>query len=134
GTDILKTAEQPLDQTKITDFNPTMNNPACTVCHVPLDPLSGAFHTFDDLGRYKADSTWYEDMRPPGFGAESVPFSEFPNALQWVAKRVADDPRFALAAVTTMYTGLTGQRPLTAPANDDPEYGARFRAYLAQYH
>ncbi|AUX23621.1 hypothetical protein SOCEGT47_041480 [Sorangium cellulosum] len=134
GTDILKTAEQPLDQTKITDFNPTMNNAACTVCHVPLDPLAGAFHTFDDLGRYKADSTWYEDMRPPGFGAESVPFSEFPRAIQWVAKRVADDPRFALAAVTTMYTGLTGKKPLTAPANDDPEYSARFRAYLAQYH
>ncbi|WP_437312497.1 DUF1588 domain-containing protein [Sorangium sp. So ce385] len=134
GTDILKTAEQPLDQTKITDFNPTMNNAACTVCHAALDPLSGGFHSFDSSGRYKADDTWYEDMRPPGFGAESVPFSEFPSALSWVAKRVADDPRFALAAVYTMYTGLTGQKPLVAPTNDDPEFSAKFRAYLAQYH
>lgn len=134
GTDILKTAEQPLDQTKITDFNPTMNNPACTVCHAPLDPLAGAFHNFDELGRYKADDKWYEDMRAPGFGTESVPFDEFPRALQWVAQRVADDPRFALAAVTTMYTGLTGKKPLAAPASDDPEFSARFEAYLAQYH
>ncbi|WP_437643254.1 DUF1588 domain-containing protein [Sorangium sp. So ce362] len=134
GTDILKTAEQPLDQTKITDFNPTMNNAACTVCHAALDPLSGGFHTFDSSGRYRADDTWYEDMRPPGFGAESVPFSEFPSALSWVAKRIADDPRFALAAVYTMYTGLTGQKPLVAPMNDDPEFSAKFRAYLAQYH
>ncbi|WP_437787339.1 DUF1588 domain-containing protein [Sorangium sp. So ce1097] len=134
GTDILKTAEQPLDQTKITDFNPTMNNAACTVCHAALDPLSGGFHSFDSQGRYRADDTWYEDMRPPGFGAESVPFSEFPDALSWVAKRVADDPRFALSAVYTMYTGLTGQKPLVAPTNDDPEFSAKFRAYLAQYH
>ncbi|AUX44025.1 hypothetical protein SOCE26_054840 [Sorangium cellulosum] len=134
GTDILKTAEQPLDQTKITDFNPTMNNAACTVCHAAIDPLAGAFHNFDDLGRYRADDAWYEDMRPPGFGAESVPFEEFPSAIQWVAKRVADDPRFALAAVYNMYTGLTGQKPLVAPANDDPEFSAKFRAYLAQYH
>ncbi|KYG03404.1 hypothetical protein BE21_51790 [Sorangium cellulosum] len=134
GTDILKTAEQPLDQTKITDFNPTMNNAACTVCHAALDPLSGGFHSFDSAGRYEADDTWYEDMRPPGFGAESVPFSEFPSALSWVAQRVADDPRFALAAVYTMYTGLTGQKPLVAPTNDDPEFSAKFRAYLAQYH
>ncbi|KYF57583.1 hypothetical protein BE08_32565 [Sorangium cellulosum] len=134
GTDILKTAEQPLDQTKITDFNPTMNNAACTVCHAALDPLSGGFHSFDSQGRYRADDAWYEDMRPPGFGAESVPFSEFPDALSWVAKRVADDPRFALSAVYTMYTGLTGQKPLVAPTNDDPEFSAKFRAYLAQYH
>ncbi|WP_437594683.1 DUF1588 domain-containing protein [Sorangium sp. So ce1000] len=134
GTDILKTAEQPLDQTKITDFNPTMNNAACTVCHAALDPLSGGFHSFDSTGRYKADDTWYEDMRPPGFGSESVPFSEFPSALSWVATRVADDPRFALSAVYTMYTGLTGQKPLAAPTNDDPDFGAKFRAYLAQYH
>ncbi|WP_437738634.1 DUF1588 domain-containing protein [Sorangium sp. So ce1335] len=134
GTDILKTAEQPLDQTKITDFNPTMNNAACTVCHAALDPLSGGFHSFDSQGRYRADDTWYEDMRPPGFGAESVPYSEFPSALSWVAERVADDPRFALSAVYTMYTGLTGQKPLVAPTNDDPEFSAKFRAYLAQYH
>lgn len=134
GTDILKTAEQPLDQTTIVDFNPTMNNTACTVCHAPLDPLAGAFHNFDDIGRYDPDDDWHEDMRPPGFGAESVPRAEFPRSLQWVARRIADDPRFALSAVFTMYEGLTGQKPLEAPPSDDPDFRAKFQAYLAQYH
>jgi hypothetical protein len=134
GTDILKTAEQPLDQSKIVDFNPTRENAACTVCHANIDPLAGGFHNFDERGNYDPDDTWRESMRPPGFGAESVPREEFKNALPWVAKRVAADPRFALAAVFTMYTGLTGQKPLVAPANDDPDFSAKFDAYLAQYY
>lgn len=134
GTDILKTAEQPLDQSKIVDFNPTRENAACTVCHANIDPLAGGFHNFDDRGNYHADDTWHESMRPPGFGTESVPHEEFPRALGWVAKRVAADPRFALAAVFTMYTGLTGQKPLVAPANDDPDFSTSFEAYLAQYY
>src|SRR6185295_735875 len=89
GTDILKTAEQPLDSSKITDFNPTMNNPSCTVCHANVDPLAGAFHSFDTFGDYDAADTWYTDMRPPGFGNEAVPYEQFPSSLQWVATRLA---------------------------------------------
>src|SRR5262249_22662395 len=72
--------------------------------------------------------------RPPGFGGESVPSTDFNKALQWLAPRVARDPRFALSAVYTMYTGLTGQKPLIAPP--DPKassFDDEFKAYLAQY-
>lgn len=134
GTDILKTAERPIDPTKITDFNPTMNNPACTVCHAALDPIAGTFHSFDELGRYSSDDPWYEDMRPPGFGNESVPYEEFPSSIRWVAQRIADDPRFALSAVYVLFEGLTGQTPLVAPADPkEPGYAPAFQAYLAQY-
>lgn len=135
GTDILKTAEQPLDATKIVDFNPTMNNAECVVCHVNIDPIAGAFHNFDDRAAYSADDKWLEDMRPPGFGSEKVPTEEFPNSLQWLAPRVAEDPRFALSAVYTIYTGLTGQMPLIAPQDTKAaDFSFRFKAYLAQYN
>lgn len=134
GTDILKTAEQPLDSSKITDFNPTMNNVSCTVCHSRLDPIAGAFHSFDTMGQYDAADTWHEDMRPPGFGDAAVPFEQFPRSLQWLGERVSSDPSFALASVYTMLTGLTGQKPMLAPASGEESFQVKFDAYLAQYH
>jgi len=135
GTDILKTAEQPVDSSKIVDFNPTMNNADCVVCHAKVDPLAGAFHNFDDRGRYMPEDKWLDDMRPPGFGAEKVPTADFPRSLQWVAPRLANDPGFALSAVYTMFTGLTGQKPLIAPGEpSSPTFQLEFKAYLAQYH
>ena len=32
--------------------NPTMNNPACTVCHERMDPVAGAYQNFGDQGHY----------------------------------------------------------------------------------
>jgi hypothetical protein len=135
GTDILKTAEQPIDSSKIVDFNPTMNKSECAVCHAKVDPLAGAFHNFDEMARYNPDDKWLEDMRPPGFGGENVPTGDFPKSLQWVAPRVANDPGFALSAVFTIFTGLTGQKPLIAPPDPTAaDFQLTFRAYLAQYH
>ena len=135
GTDILKTAERPLDPTKISDFNPTMNNPACVVCHANIDPIAGAFHSFDYKGEYDPNDKWLDDMRPPGFGDEAVPYDQFPTSIQWLADRVSQDPRFALAAVFAVYRGLTGQEPLTAPSDPtQPDYQAALRAYLGQYY
>ena len=34
--------------------NPTMHNPACTVCHIPLDPVAGAFQNYIETGFYRA--------------------------------------------------------------------------------
>lgn len=134
GTDILKTAERPIDPTSINDFNPTMNNPSCTVCHAALDPIAGAFHTFGALGEYVADDTWLEDMRAPGFGKDFVPFDEFPRSTQWLADAIVADPRFSLAAVFIAYQGLTGQPPLQAPADSKaPGYSDAFNRYVAQY-
>ena len=33
--------------------NPTMHNPACTVCHTGMDPVAGAFQDYGDEGFYK---------------------------------------------------------------------------------
>ncbi len=141
GTDILKTAERPLDPTKITDHNPTMNNPACTVCHAQLDPLAGAFLNYqgveENLGQadYYPEFVWYQDMRPPGFGSESVPFEEQGRGLPWLASRVVRDPRFPVAVVYQAFRAFVGQEPMLPPADQtDPEFKAHFQAYLGQYY
>lgn len=134
GTDILKLGQQPVDSSKIVDFNPTMNKPECVVCHYVVDPVAGLFHNFDEQGRYMPDDKWLPDMRPPGFNVEQLPSADFPRALQWGAPKLASDPRFALSAVYTVFAGLTGQKPLIAP--DDPSaanFDLMFKAYLAQY-
>lgn len=134
GTDILKLGQQPVDSSKIVDFNPTMNKAECSVCHTVVDPVAGLFHSFDEQGRYLPDDKWLEDMRPPGFGTEQLPSADFPRGLQWGAPKLASDPRFALAAVYTMFTGLTGQKPLIAPDDTNaPNFDLTFKAYLAQY-
>jgi hypothetical protein len=134
GTDILKTAEQPIDQTIISVTNPTMNDAQCTVCHTAIDPLAGAFRNWDDRARYNVNATPYDDMRPAGFGSETVPYPELPRALQVVAPQIANDGRFALAAVYTLFTGLTGQKPLIAPTDRSaPDFNLQFDTYLAQY-
>jgi len=134
GTDILKTAEQPIDQTIVTEVNPTMNAAACTSCHVQIDPIAGAFRQFDDRARYDPMTPPLEDMRPPGFGSEKTPYEKLPQALQWLAPRVAKDPRFALAAAYTVFTGMTGQAPPIAPTDvKSPDFEKEFDSYLAIY-
>jgi hypothetical protein len=134
GTDILKTAEQPIDQTIITEVNPTMNASACTVCHSAIDPMAGTFRQFDDRARYDPAIPPLDDMRPPGFAAEKVPYELLPRGLQWLGPRVANDPRFALSAVYTIFTGMTGQPPPIAPSDrSSPDFDKEFEAYLAIY-
>lgn len=137
GTDILKTAQQPLDPTKIDAFNPTLNKADCTICHSVVDPIAGAFQNFqdDDQIRFDPAFSWFTDMKPPGFGTEEMPKPQFSAALQWLGPRVANDPRFALSAVYTIFTGLTGQEPLVAPSEtNDKDFSLKFKAYLAQYY
>jgi hypothetical protein len=133
GTDILKTAEQPVDQTSIKDLNPTRNSPQCTVCHTNVDPIAGAFQAFDEDGVWDQDPTWYPEMFPPGFGSKALPIDQSPQGLQWLARQAVQDERFTLSVVYNLYRGLTGREPLAAPTDhEDPLYGARFDAFLAQ--
>lgn len=139
GTDILKTAERPLDPTQITDFNPTMNNAACSVCHASLDPIAGAFQNFQhengDQAVYVGDFQWYLDMRPPGFGKEKIPSGEYQNSLAWLAKEITGDPRFAISVTYQAFRMITGQEPVMAPADtNSPTYKDDFDAYLGQYY
>ena len=73
GWDIEKSASRTTDPEALADTNnPTLINPACTVCHINLDPVGGTFQNYDEEGRYR--SAWggldsldgfYRD-NPPG--------------------------------------------------------------------
>ena len=54
GLDVEKSASRTTDPVALADTdNPTMHNPACTVCHSVLDPAAGAFQDYGDDGFYK---------------------------------------------------------------------------------
>ena len=54
GVDIENSASRTMDPVALADTNnPTMHNPACTVCHSVMDPVAGAFQDYGDDGFYK---------------------------------------------------------------------------------
>ena len=54
GLDVEKSASRTTDPVALADTNnPTMHNPACTVCHSVLDPVAGAFQNYGDDGLYR---------------------------------------------------------------------------------
>ncbi|MBC8071078.1 MAG: hypothetical protein IAG13_22325 [Deltaproteobacteria bacterium] len=134
ATDVLRLAVRPIDAISTDDFNPTLYDPNCTVCHDNVDPIAGIFQGWDEVGRYLPPAEgWFADMRPPGFGDVQVPFEEGPRALQWLMPTLVGDRKFALSVVHAMYTGLTGQEPLAEPYDAEAsDYLQRIRAYEAQ--
>ena len=137
-----------------------MNNTACTVCHERMDPLAGAYQLFGDEGEhrvsfggnhslpqsyitpeliggeqgsspYQQGDTWYRDMRVPGLEGEEPTVEE--DSLQWAAKRIADDPRFATATVKFWWPAIFGTDPLALPEDPEgPDYDQRLRVFNAQ--
>ena len=134
ATDVMRLAARPIDVSSIADFNPTLYNPQCTVCHENIDPLAGAFQNWNDEGHYAPpEEGWFPDMAPPGFADTQIPFEEKDRALQWLTAQLVEDDKFALAAVHTLYTGLTGQDPLLEPLDaDHPDYIHQIAAFEAQ--
>ena len=54
GVDVEESASRTTDPIALADTdNPTMNNPACTVCHSVLDPVAGAFQNYGDEGLFR---------------------------------------------------------------------------------
>lgn len=140
GIDVLELAARVSDAAAVTAKfkNPTMEASECVVCHKTLDPVAGLFQdywrfdrNFAIYGRRKEG--WFTDMFPAGFEGEVLPQQERWRALQWLADRTAQDPRFAKTMVAHAYYLLTGRRPLLPPTDlEDPLYDAKRRAYLAQ--
>ncbi len=134
ATDIMRLASRPLDATEIQSHNPTSNEGACTVCHDNLDPVAGAFQNWDDTGRYRPPPTgWYPEMHTPGFGDIEIPYDQKEQALRWLTTELVQQSKFSLAMVHIIYSGLTGQEPLSEPTElEDVDYLASIRAFEAQ--
>ena len=157
GLDIEKSAARTTNPAALADTdNPTMKNPACTVCHRVMDPVAGAYQNYGEEGMYRdawggLDSlaelykypedgsetpyrrgdTWYRDMREPGFDGSLAP--DAANSVQWLAKRIATDPRFAEATVKFWWPALMGTEALTPPEDEsDADFQARLTASTAQ--
>ena len=157
GLDVEKSAARTTDPDALADTdNPTMKNPACTVCHSVLDPVAGAFQNYGDEGFYRDNyrgldslagiykhpddgsvslyqhgDTWYRDMREPGFRGESAPRAD--NSLQWLAHRIAADERFAEATVKFWWPAVMGAEVLDPPEDGgDRHFEAQLLASTAQ--
>ena len=73
GLDVEKSASRTTDPAALADTaNPTMRNPACTVCHGVLDPVAGAFQNYGVDGFYRdqgmdALDDFYKEEGPGGW-------------------------------------------------------------------
>jgi hypothetical protein len=108
--------------------NPTMTNPACTTCHTVMDPVASSFwKTFNygsgDALIYTNFKRWNADgILAPGFNGELNPLGyDDPQPLRWLGKQIAQDRRFALATIKTLFRGITGHSYLSKPAGNASE-------------
>lgn len=134
ATDILRLADRPVDAAAIAGFNPTLNDPSCTVCHAVIDPVAGTFQNWDPSGRFvPPPEGWFGDMFAPGYKDEALPFDDRFDATHWLGERIAADPLFALATIHVLYKGITGRAPAAAPTDPaDPDYDGKNRAFVTQ--
>ncbi|MGB5694134.1 MAG: hypothetical protein WBM46_00645, partial [Polyangiales bacterium] len=121
--DINQFGNRPVDASADFGENPTLNNPDCTVCHTTMDPVAGLYMNWNESGEYSGRGEWFgpEYILPPGFNGEQLPDGDRKHALQWLARRLADNPRFAQATVKTVFEGLTGQKILDITVPLTPE-------------
>ena len=151
GVDIEKSASRTTDADALADTdNPTLKNPSCTVCHSVMDPVAGTFQNYGDDGHYRdgwegLDSlagfykeppdgaytlyqhgdTWYRDMREPGFNGSIAPDAD--NSVQWLAKQIVVDDRFAEGTVKFWWPATMGLE-IAEPPEDEND--ADFEAML----
>ena len=72
------------------------------------------------MNRYREGDTWYRDMRVPGFGDEFAPSSD--NSVQWLARRIVADERFAEATVKFWWPAIMGSE-VAEPPEDEGDAG-----------
>ena len=157
GLDIEKSASRTTDPVALADTdNPTMKNPACTVCHRVMDPVAGAFQNYGETGEYRDEwdgldslddfyknppdgsytpyqygDTWYRDMREPGFDGQVAPDAD--KSLQWLAERIVADDRFAEGTVKFWWPAILGVEVAEPPEDqNDSDFEALLLASNAQ--
>ena len=80
---------------------------------------------------YRTGDTWYRDMREPGFNGKSL--TDSVTGLQWLARRIAEDPRFAEATVKFWWPAIMGRDVVGSPQDEqDADFDARLLAASAQ--
>ena len=81
-------------------------------------------------GLFREGDTWYRDMREPGFEGGVAPDAD--ASLQWLARKMASDPRFAEGAVKFWWPAIMGKEVELPPTVGDPDFDARSIAASAQ--
>ena len=80
---------------------------------------------------YEEGDTWYRDMRTPGFGAELAPANR--DSLQWLARKIVADPRFAEATVKFWWPAIMGSEVAEPPAEEgDADFEGQLLAASSQ--
>ena len=80
---------------------------------------------------YREGDTWYRDMRVPGFGGEVAPASD--NSVQWLARQIVADDRFAEATVKFWWPAIMGSEVAEPPEDEgDADFEALLLAANAQ--
>lgn len=134
ATDVTSLGARPIDPSDLEGFNPTRSDPQCTVCHATIDSIAGLMQNWDARGRYRPPAEgWHPSMFPPGFGASLLAHGERLTAASWLGQQIANDPRFAIATIHTMFQALVGQAPLREPDDSSrPGYDDELIAFEAQ--
>jgi hypothetical protein len=116
ATDVLAlSGNRNLDDNNTSKY-PTKENPQCTICHSVIDPMASSFLNLRD-GWFASGNLHRADMFDPGFESVKMPVAEEKTSLQWIAKQIVADDRFALAQVHNVYKGFTGQYPIQVSAD-----------------
>ena len=62
---------------------------------------------------YEEGDTWYRDMRVPGFAGAAAPHPD--NSIQWLARQIVADERFAEATVKFWWPAIMGSEMAEFP-------------------
>ena len=80
---------------------------------------------------YQVGDTWFRDMRTPGFSGMPAPNAD--NSVQWLARQIVADPRFAEATVKFWWPALMGREVARPPeAEGDADFEGQLLAANAQ--
>ena len=80
---------------------------------------------------YQEGDTWYRDMRLPGFDGAAAPDAD--NSVQWLARKIVADERFAEATVRFWWPAIMGSEVAEFPEeSSDADFEGRLLAAGAQ--
>ena len=115
GLDIEKSASRTTDPEALADTNnPTLRNPACTVCHRVLDPVAGTFQNYGDDGLYRdqwggLDSLdgFYKDAHGPSLAIQAKSWEDR-ETLTWPLSLDAGVQTLRVLYTSDFYDETTG--------------------------